>query len=158
MQGKKFYLRWLKIMCPWMGVMTNSIGFVEQLIHKLNNLELPSMDDSLPFPIELSNVVPTELPPKRISNNSRESGFNFAMFSYQQRQWFLVFRIVFRPNSCHQHHDWILSQNHLADCCLQFNDPSTKFVNPRMKDPSTTVLTWLPWSTVCALHLHSKTL
>ena len=50
--------------------------FMEQGIQKLNNTKQPSMEDSLPFPIELLRAAPDTLPPKRVSNTSSDSGVN----------------------------------------------------------------------------------
>ena len=50
--------------------------YMEQGIQKLNNPELPGMEDSLPFPIEPLRTVPIALPQKRVSNTSSDSGVN----------------------------------------------------------------------------------
>ena len=49
---------------------------MEQRIQKLNNFEQPSMEDSLPFPIEPLRTAPITLPQKRVSNSSSEAGVN----------------------------------------------------------------------------------
>ena len=54
--------------------------FVEQRIQKLNHSEQPTMDDSLPFPIEPFRTAPVTLPPKRVSNTSSDSGVNSLHF------------------------------------------------------------------------------
>ena len=48
--------------------------FMEQRIQKLNNIEQPSMVDSLPFPIEPHLTAPVTLPQIRVSNSSSETG------------------------------------------------------------------------------------
>ena len=50
--------------------------FIEQRFQKLNNSEQPSMEDSLPFPIEPLRTAPVTLPQKRVSNTSSDSGVN----------------------------------------------------------------------------------
>ena len=47
---------------------------MEQRIQKLNHSEQPSMEDSLPFPIEPLRTAPVTFPPKRASNTSSDSG------------------------------------------------------------------------------------
>ena len=51
-------------------------GLKEQRIQKLNNSEQPSMEDSLPIPIEPLRTAPVTLPQKRVSNSSSDSGVN----------------------------------------------------------------------------------
>ena len=51
--------------------------FMEQRIQKINNPEQSSMEDSLPFPIELLRTAPVPLPQKRVSNTSSDSGVNY---------------------------------------------------------------------------------
>ena len=50
--------------------------FMEQRIQKLNNIEQPGMEDSLPFPIEPLRLTATTLPQKRVSHTSSDSGVN----------------------------------------------------------------------------------
>ena len=50
--------------------------FMEQRTQKLNNSEQPSMEDSLPFPIEPLRTTPVMLPQKRVSKTSCDSGVN----------------------------------------------------------------------------------
>ena len=50
--------------------------FIEQRIQKLNNSEQPSMEDSLPIPIEPLRTAPVTLPQKRVSNSISDSGVN----------------------------------------------------------------------------------
>ena len=49
---------------------------MEQRIQKLNNSEQPSMEDSLPFPIEPHSTAPVALPQKRVNSTSSDSGVN----------------------------------------------------------------------------------
>ena len=49
---------------------------MEQRTRKLNNFEQPSMEDSLPLPIEPPCLAPFTLPQKRVSNTNSDSGVN----------------------------------------------------------------------------------
>ena len=50
--------------------------FMEQRMRKLNNSEQPSMEDSLPFPIEPLRTAPVTLLQKRVINTSSDCGVN----------------------------------------------------------------------------------
>ena len=55
--------------------------FMEQRFQKINNPGQPSMEDSLPFPIEPLRSAPVTLPQKRVSNTSSDSGVNSHVLS-----------------------------------------------------------------------------
>ena len=50
--------------------------FREHWIQELNNFEQPSIENSLPFPIEPLRTALATLPQKRVSNTSSDSGGN----------------------------------------------------------------------------------
>ena len=50
--------------------------FMEQLLHKIKNLEQFGKEDPLPFSIEPLRTAPVTLPQKRVSNTSSDSGVN----------------------------------------------------------------------------------
>ena len=79
---KKLYLLWSKDMCLWIDVMAIFLGrFMEQRLQKLNNSEQPSMEDSLPLPIERLRTAPATRPQKRVSNISSDSVVNSHVLS-----------------------------------------------------------------------------
>ena len=53
--------------------------FMEQRTQKLSNFEQPSMENSLPFPIEPLRTALATLPQKRVSNTSTDCGVNFPL-------------------------------------------------------------------------------
>ena len=50
--------------------------FMEQGFQQLNNFEQPSMEDSLPSPIETLRTAPLTIPQKRVSDINSDSGVN----------------------------------------------------------------------------------
>ena len=48
--------------------------YLERQIQKINNPGKSSIEDCLPFPIELCRAAPVTLPQKRVSNTSSDSG------------------------------------------------------------------------------------